>query len=131
MVVAVMVMAPPAVHAQAPAVIGPVDRYAAVSEALTAFIEGEMRDKGIPALSIALVDGPTVVWARGFGVERPGVPATANTVYRVGSVSSCSRTSASCSLSSAGASTSMPRCRRTCRASRRQTRSARRSRSGS
>ncbi len=48
-----------------------------------------MRDKGIPAVSIALVDGPTVVWSRGFGVERTvgSVPATANTVYRVGSVS--------------------------------------------
>ena len=80
---------PPSLDAQQPAVIGPVDRYADVSRALTAFIEREMRDKGIPALSIALVDGPTVVWSRGFGVEHAdgNVPATANTVYRVGSVS--------------------------------------------
>ena len=78
-----------ALGAQGPAVIGPGDRYAAVSRALTTFIEHEMRDKGIPAVSIALVEGPTVVWARGFGVERAegSVPATANTVYRVGSVS--------------------------------------------
>ncbi len=76
-------------RAQGPAVIGPVDRYAAVSQALSAYIEHEMRDKGIPALSIALVDGADVVWARGFGVENAakGTPATANTVYRVGSVS--------------------------------------------
>ena len=75
--------------AQAPAVIGPVDRYAAVSQALSAYIEHEMRDKGIPALSIALVDGAQVVWSRGFGAENVarGTPATANTVYRVGSVS--------------------------------------------
>ncbi len=82
-------IAAPQLRAQQPAVIGPVDRYAEVSRALTAFIEREMRDKGIPALSIALVDGPTVVWSRGFGVEHAAgnVPATANTVYRVGSVS--------------------------------------------
>lgn len=88
MLVAALVVAP-AVRAQQPAVIGPMDRYAEVSRALTVFIEREMRDKGIPALSIALVDGPTVVWSRGFGVERAdgNVPATANTVYRVGSVS--------------------------------------------
>ncbi len=76
-------------RAQDPAVIGPVARYAAVSQALTTYIEQEMRDKGIPALSIALVDGSQVVWSRGFGVENAakGTPATANTVYRVGSVS--------------------------------------------
>ena len=74
-------------HAQA--VLGPVDRYAAVSQALTSFIETEMRDKGIPALSIALVDDQQVVWSRGFGMEdaKAGRAATAQTVYRVGSVS--------------------------------------------
>ena len=48
-----------------------------------------MRDKGLPALSIALVDGSHIVWARGFGEADPvrHVPATAATVYRVGSVS--------------------------------------------
>ena len=76
-------------RAQGPAVIGPTDRYAAVSVALTAFIEREMHDKRIPALSIALVDGQSLVWSRGFGVEDDSTkrPATANTVYRVGSVS--------------------------------------------
>ena len=81
--------AAPRARAQGPAVIGPVDRYAAVSQVLSAYIEHEMRDKGIPALSIALVDGSQIVWSRGFGVENAahGTPATANTVYRVGSVS--------------------------------------------
>lgn len=76
-------------QAQRPAVVGPTDRYAAVSAALTAFIEREMQDKRIPALSIALVDGQSIVWSRGFGVEDDSTkrPATANTVYRVGSVS--------------------------------------------
>ncbi|MBC7843652.1 MAG: serine hydrolase [Gemmatimonadaceae bacterium] len=79
----------PTVGAQQADVIGPANAYADVSRVLSVFIEREMRDKGIPALSIALVDGPTVVWSRGFGVEHAegNVPATANTVYRVGSVS--------------------------------------------
>ena len=43
----------------------------------------------MPALSIALVDGNEIVWARGFGYADPPnkIPATAATVYRVGSVS--------------------------------------------
>ncbi|HYW51815.1 MAG TPA: serine hydrolase domain-containing protein, partial [Gemmatimonadaceae bacterium] len=75
--------------AQDPDVIGPETRYAAAAGVLTAFIEREMQDKGVPALSIALVDGNRIVWSRGFGVEKAGTtrPATANTVYRVGSVS--------------------------------------------
>ncbi len=43
----------------------------------------------MPALSIALVDDQRIVWARGFGFADPQakLPATADTVYRVGSVS--------------------------------------------
>jgi len=65
------------------------DRYAAVARALTTFIEHERAAKAIPAISIALVDGQRIVWARGFGWadSAKSVPATANTVYRVGSVS--------------------------------------------
>lgn len=67
-------------------VIGPDARHAEVAELLTSFIEREMRDKRIPALSIALVDDQRVVWARGFGYEDPAAKraATAQTVYRVG-----------------------------------------------
>ena len=63
--------------------------YAEVARRLTSFIEHEMEDKGLPAFSIALVDGQEVVWAEGFGSQTSGgdVPATAETVYRVGSVS--------------------------------------------
>ena len=43
-------------------------RYAATAAALTRFIEHEMVDKGLPALSVAIVEDQTVVWARGFGV---------------------------------------------------------------
>ncbi len=84
-----IIAAPAVLPAQNRDVIGPLPRYTQVTQALTAFIEHELRDKGIPALSIALVDSNRVVWARGFGVENAatGKPATANTVYRVGSVS--------------------------------------------
>jgi CubicO group peptidase (beta-lactamase class C family)/D-alanyl-D-alanine dipeptidase len=56
---------------------------------LDAFIEGELRDKQLPALSVAIVEGDRTVWAKGFGLADPDakVPASAETVYRVGSVS--------------------------------------------
>lgn len=67
----------------------PRDDYRMVVELLTGFIEHEIEDKGLPALSIALVDDQEIVWAQGFGYADPvaGTPATARTVYRVGSVS--------------------------------------------
>lgn len=63
--------------------------YQAVSKELTATIKEEMKDKQLPALSIALIDGQSIVWAQGFGYEdaKRMVPASAHTVYRVGSVS--------------------------------------------
>ena len=63
------------------------DGYAEVAAALGAMIEREREQKGLAAVSIALVDDAGVVWAEGFGEQSPGVPATAETVYRVGSVS--------------------------------------------
>lgn len=65
------------------------ERYQAAVSALEAFIEHERVEKGIPAISVALVDDQSVVWAKGFGFADPHkkVPATAETVYRVGSVS--------------------------------------------
>jgi CubicO group peptidase (beta-lactamase class C family)/D-alanyl-D-alanine dipeptidase len=64
-------------------------RYASTAAALTRYIELEMADKSLPALSIAIVEGDSVVWARGFGFanQRDSVRATARTIYRVGSVS--------------------------------------------
>ena len=63
--------------------------YAAAAATLSGFIAHEMRDKSLPAVSIALVDGGRTVWARGFGWarRRDSLLATAQTVYRVGSVS--------------------------------------------
>ncbi len=65
------------------------DRADGLPPALQAFIEREVQEKGIPALSIALVDGDRVVWAEGFGQADPtqALAADADTVYRVGSVS--------------------------------------------
>jgi CubicO group peptidase (beta-lactamase class C family)/D-alanyl-D-alanine dipeptidase len=75
--------------ASAQARIEPAARYAPVVRALEPLINWELRTHGIPAISIALVDDQEIVWARGFGVERiaDSVPASAETIHRVGSVS--------------------------------------------
>lgn len=69
--------------------VAPQGSYAPVANVLSKFIQDEMRDKKLPAFSIALVDDQQVVWAQGFGYADPDkkIPATANTVYRIGSVS--------------------------------------------
>ena len=61
--------------------------YGEVADALAEMIEREREQKGLAAVSIALVDAEGVLWADGFGEQSPGVAATAETVYRVGSVS--------------------------------------------
>lgn len=75
--------------AQAEDSIAPRDPYTDVAEALERWIASEIDAKAIPGLSIALVDDQQIVWARGFGLADPKRrrPATAETVYRVGSVS--------------------------------------------
>jgi CubicO group peptidase (beta-lactamase class C family) len=55
---------------------------------LEAFIQERMAETKLPGLSIALVKGDEVIWARGFGfrdLER-GLPATPETLYATGSV---------------------------------------------
>ncbi len=63
--------------------------YAEAVDALRPFIARQLNEKQIPGLSIALVDDQQIVWAQGFGVADPKSkkPATAATVYRIGSVS--------------------------------------------
>ena len=72
-----------------PQTVGPSGNYAPVAEALSRFIQHEMQDKKLPALSIALVDDQQIVWAQGFGYGDPDkkIPASPETVYRIGSVS--------------------------------------------
>lgn len=69
--------------------IPPRNDYVSVAADLEHMIQHEMEDKQLPAFSIALVDGDHIVWAQGFGYQDPEkkIPATAHTVYRVGSVS--------------------------------------------
>lgn len=63
--------------------------YAEIAEALRTFIQREMAAKQLRAVSIAIVDDQETVWAQGFGMADPQLkePATAETVYRIGSVS--------------------------------------------
>jgi CubicO group peptidase (beta-lactamase class C family)/D-alanyl-D-alanine dipeptidase len=63
--------------------------YETVVERLRGAIEHEMDAKQLPAISIALVDGEHLIWAAGFGHQDAArkTPATADTIYRVGSVS--------------------------------------------
>lgn len=63
--------------------------YGPATAALERFIEREMAEKELPALSIALVDDQDIVWSRGFGYAdaEEQVEASAETVYRVGSIS--------------------------------------------
>ena len=69
--------------------IVPRSDFAAVAGALEPFIQREMAEKQLPAVSVALVDDQQIVWAQGFGLADPErkIPATAGTIYRAGSVS--------------------------------------------
>jgi CubicO group peptidase (beta-lactamase class C family)/D-alanyl-D-alanine dipeptidase len=77
---------PALLHAQD---VAPAEKYADAVKPFDAFIARQVEQHGLPALSIALVDGDRVVWAKGYGLADPKAktPATAQTVYRVGSVS--------------------------------------------
>src|SRR5262245_62095105 len=85
--VSLALVAPSRVAADAPAT--PPKAYEAAVAALDDFVKRQVADKNLPALSVALVDDQQLVWARGYGFQdRAGkTPATAETVYRVGSVS--------------------------------------------
>ena len=63
--------------------------YAAVVAKLQSAIRHEVEHKQLPAFSVSLVDDDRVVWSDGFGFQDADkkIPATADTVYRVGSVS--------------------------------------------
>jgi serine beta-lactamase-like protein LACTB len=69
--------------------IPPAAPYADAVKALDAFIARQVEEQKLPALSVALVNDQKIVWARGYGFADPKrkVPASAETVHRVGSVS--------------------------------------------
>jgi CubicO group peptidase (beta-lactamase class C family)/D-alanyl-D-alanine dipeptidase len=76
-------------NAAAQPVIEPHVAYIEIARRLEPWITAEIQQKAIPSLSIALVDDQKIVWARGFGWADPQkrIRATADTAYRVGSVS--------------------------------------------
>lgn len=63
--------------------------YSAAIERLKAAVRHEVEWKKLPAFSMAIVDDQQIVWAEGFGFQdiEKKVPATGDTVYRVGSIS--------------------------------------------
>lgn len=63
--------------------------YASTQAYVTKLIQYEMKKNSVTGLSIALVDDQRVVWADGFGYadQEQKIPATAGTLYRVGSIS--------------------------------------------
>jgi CubicO group peptidase (beta-lactamase class C family) len=63
--------------------------YAPVKKYLESLIAREMKTGKIVGLSIVLIDDQNVVWERGFGFadKERKLPATSETIYRLGSVS--------------------------------------------
>ena len=63
--------------------------YEPAKQYLSAAIKQDMAKHDVKGLSIALVDDQKVVWAEGFGYADVAnqVPATADTMYRIGSIS--------------------------------------------
>lgn len=65
------------------------DNYASTEAYISKLIQYEMDKNKVTGLSIALVDDQRMVWADGFGYadQENKIPATAETLYRVGSIS--------------------------------------------
>ena len=63
--------------------------YEPAKKYLSALIKQDMTQYNVKGLSIALVDDQKVVWAEGFGFADVAnqMPATADTIYRIGSIS--------------------------------------------
>ncbi|OPA85749.1 serine hydrolase [Pseudomonas fluorescens] len=67
----------------------PKGDYGAIIRYLQARIPQEMAREKVAGLSIALVNGQELIWARGFGLadKAQGVPVTPNTAFRAGGIS--------------------------------------------
>lgn len=65
------------------------DDYASLKAYISKLIQYEMNKNKVTGLSIALVDDQRIVWAAGFGYadQEKKIPTTADTLYRVGSIS--------------------------------------------
>jgi len=86
---ALIFLGKPLTLSQAQAEIAAHESYAEATARLERWILSEREAKSLPALSIALIDDQQIVWAKGIGRAdtATNVPATADTVCRVGSVS--------------------------------------------
>ena len=77
-------------HSQPP-VPPPIQKgdYGAIIRYLQTRIPREMARDNVAGLSIALVNGQELIWARGFGLADKdlGVPVTPNTAFRAGGIS--------------------------------------------
>lgn len=69
----------------------PKGDYSAIIRYLQTRIVQDMAREHIPGLSIALVNGQELLWARGFGMADTamGIAVTPNTAFRAGAISSC------------------------------------------
>lgn len=78
--------------------------YQSVTQHIDRLVEYEMRKHDVVGLSIALIDDQRVVWAKGFGYadQAKNVPATPETVYRVGSISKLFTATAAMQLAEQG-----------------------------
>jgi CubicO group peptidase (beta-lactamase class C family) len=63
--------------------------YDYVKEYVAWLTRKEMKRNNVTGVSIAIVDGQKIVWAQGFGYsdKENKIPATPDTVYRIGSIS--------------------------------------------
>ena len=71
---------------------------------LSAWIESQMADSGLPGLSIGIVHDQQRVWAAGFGRAgfEPARPATPDTLYRIASITKLFTSTAILQLRDAG-----------------------------
>ena len=78
--------------------------YDYAKEHLTWLIHKEMKRNNVTGVSIAIVDDQKIVWARGFGYSdlKKEKPASAETVYRIGSISKLFTAMATMKLVEAG-----------------------------
>ncbi len=80
------------------------EKYSAAIESIRKDIRSEMKKHHVVGLSIAVVDDQKIVWSEGFGYasKTQKVPATADTIYRIGSVSKLFTATAVMQLSDRG-----------------------------
>jgi CubicO group peptidase (beta-lactamase class C family) len=78
--------------------------YDYVKEYIAWLTKKEMKKNRVMGVSIAIVDDQSIVWAQGFGYAdvKNNVPATPETVYRIGSISKLFTVMASMELAEQG-----------------------------